>query len=67
MHATAALVELARSLPDMKPDDGADITPPRLGTTIAAPDARWRTLAPSGAFYWLSTSIGATTAWESPP
>ena len=41
MHPIAALVELARSLPDMEPDDGYLVIPPRPGT-LTAPDARWR-------------------------
>ena len=59
MHPSAALVELARSLPDMKPIDGADIIPPRPGT-LAAPDARWRTLGPRIAFGSLCANIAAT-------
>ena len=59
MHPSAALVELARSLPDMKPIDGADIIPPRPGT-LTADDTRWRTLAPRIAFGSLSANIAAT-------
>ena len=59
LHPTAALVELARALPDDAQDDGTGILPPRPGT-IAAPDAHWRTLAPSGAFFWLTATIAAT-------
>ena len=54
----AALVELARSLPNMKPIDGADIIPPRPGI-LAAEDARWRTLAPRVAFGSLSANLAA--------
>ena len=35
MHPSAALVELARALPDMEPDDGEGIIPPRPGTLTA--------------------------------
>ena len=37
MHPSAALVELARALPDMEPDDGEGIIPPRPGTLTADP------------------------------
>ena len=63
MHPSAALVELVRSLPDMEPDDGVDIIPPRPGT-LTAPDARWRTLAPRVAFGSLTANIAATIAPE---
>ena len=53
-----ALVTLARALPDVKPIDGADIIPPRPGI-LAAPDARWRSLAPRIAFGSLSANIAA--------
>ena len=46
MHPSAALVELARSLPDMEPDDGEGIIPPRPGT-LTAPDARWSHARPA--------------------
>ena len=36
MHPIAALVELARALPDMEPDDGEGIIPPRPGTLPGA-------------------------------
>ena len=58
MHPSAALVELARALPDMEPDDGEGIIPPRPGT-LTAPDAHWRRLAPQGAFAWLSMMVPA--------
>ena len=67
MHPSAALVELARSLRDMEPDDGEGIIPPRP-STLAAPDARWRTLAPRSAFFSLTGAIAATlTPGYSPP
>ena len=59
MHPIAALVELARALPDMDPDDGEGIIAPRPGT-LTADDARWRRLAPQGAFAWLSMMVAAT-------
>ena len=61
----AALVELARSLPDMEPDDGYLVIPPRPGT-LASPDAHWRTLVPQGAFAWLSMMISAAIGPRSP-
>ena len=51
-----ALVELARALPDMEPDDGYLVIPPRPGT-LTAPDAHWRRLAPQGAFAWLPMMV----------
>ena len=67
MHPSAALVELARSLRDMEPDDGYLVIPPRPGT-LTAPDARWRTLAPRSAFFSLTGAIAATlTPGYSPP
>lgn len=63
MHPSAALVELARSLPDMEPDDGADFIPPHSGA-LAAPDARWRQFAPRIAFGSLSANIAATLTPE---
>ena len=59
MHPIAALVELARSLPNVEPDDGFLVIPPRPGT-LAADDARWRQLAPRIAFGSLSANIAAT-------
>ena len=55
----AALVALARALPDESPLGGEDIAPSR---TLDAPDARWRTLAPRVAFRVLSMTIAATIA-----
>ena len=57
MHPTAALVELARGLPDMEPDDGEYVIPSR---TLGSPDAHWRNAAPRAAFYVLSANIAAT-------
>ena len=72
MHPIAALVELARSLPDVEPDDGFLVILPRPGT-LAADDARWRQLAPRIAFGSLSANIAATLmpggadAFKAPP
>ena len=63
MHPSAALVELARSLRDMEPDDGEGIIPPRPGTLIA-PDAHWRSAALRTAFVALTMNIAASIAPE---
>ena len=55
----AALVGLARALPDMEPDDGEGIVAPRPGT-LTADDTHWRRLAPQSAFAWLSMMVAAT-------
>ena len=63
MRPSAALVELARALPDMEPDDGEGIIPPRPGTLIA-PDAHWRSAALRTAFVALTMNIAASIAPE---
>ena len=63
MHPITALVELARALPDMEPDDGEGIIPPRPGT-LTAPDAHWRRAAPRTAFVALTMNIAASIAPE---
>ena len=63
MHPSAALVELARALPDMEPDDGEGIIAPRAPAPSPRPMPTGAALAPHGPrSSWLTMNIAASIA-----